>query len=116
MTKLVGEKVRMRIWIGEGDKYGDALLYEALVKLFREEGFSGATVIRGIAGYGARSIYRSGKGKEMSRDLPIIVIAVDTREKINRIMPRIDEMMSGGMITLETTTVLRYAHKHHHAR
>ena len=53
---------------------------------------------------------------EMSRDLPIIVIAVDTREKINRIMPRIDEMMSGGMITLETTTVLRYAHKHHHAR
>jgi PII-like signaling protein len=112
MTKLEGEKVRMLIWIGGGDRYGDALLYAALVKLFREEGFAGATVIRGVAGYGARSIYRSGKGPDMSRDLPIIVIAVDTQEKIDRVMPRIDEMMSGGMITLETTTVLRYAHKH----
>jgi PII-like signaling protein len=112
MTKLVGEKVRMRIWIGEGDKHGDELLYEALVKLFREEGFAGDTVIRGIAGYGARNIYRSGKTPEMSRDLPIIVIAVDTQEKIDRVMPRIDEMMSGGMITHETVTVLRYAHKH----
>jgi hypothetical protein len=48
----------------------------------------------------------------MSRDLPVIVIAVDTQEKIDRVMPKIDEMMSGGMTTLETTTVLRYAHKH----
>ncbi len=116
MTKLVGEKVRMRIWIGEGDRYGDELLYEALIRLFRQEGFAGATVIRGIAGYGARSLRRTGKSLEMSRDLPIIVIAVDTREKIDRIMPRIDEMMSGGMITIETTTVLRYAHKDRGAR
>jgi len=112
MTKLVGEKVRMRIWIGEGDKYGDEILYEALIRLFRKEGFAGATVIRGIAGYGARSIHRSGKGLDLSRDLPVVVIAVDTREKIDRVMPRIGEMMSGGMITLEPTTVLRYAHKH----
>lgn len=112
MTKLVGEKVRMRIWIGEGDRYGDEILYEALVRLFRKEGFAGATVIRGIAGFGARSVYRSRDSLEMSKDLPVIVIAVDTREKIDRVMPRIDEMMSGGMITLETTTVLRYARKH----
>jgi PII-like signaling protein len=112
MTKLEGEKVRMRIWIGEGDKYGDEILYEALIRLFRKEGFAGATVMRGIAGYGARSLRRSGKTLEMSRDLPVIVIAVDTQEKIDRVMPKIDEMMSGGMTTLETTTVLRYAHKH----
>jgi PII-like signaling protein len=112
MTKLEGEKVRMRIWIGEGDKYGDEILYEALIRLFRKEGFAGATVMRGIAGYGARCLRRSGKTLEMSRDLPVIVIAVDTQEKIDRVMPKIDEMMSGGMITLETTTVLRYAHKH----
>lgn len=112
MTKLVGEKVRIRIWIGEGDRYGDELLYMSLVRLFREEGFAGATVIRGIAGYGARSLRRAGKGMEMSRDLPVIVIAVDTKEKIDRVMPKIDEMMSGGMITLEPTTVIRYAHKH----
>jgi len=112
MTKLVGEKVRMRVWIGEKDRYGDELLYEALVRLFRREGFAGATVIRGIAGYGARSLRRGKESLEMSRDLPVIVIAVDTQEKIDRVMPKIDEMMSGGMITHETTTVLRYAHKH----
>ena len=110
MTKLVGEKIRMRIWFNEGDRYGKDLLYEALLKLFREEGFAGATVIRGIAGYGARSM-RRGAG-ELSRDLPVIVIAVDTKEKIDRVMPKIDEMMSGGMITMEPTTVIRYAHKH----
>lgn len=112
MTKLVGEKIRMRIWIGEGDRYGDDRLYEALVRLFRKEGFAGATVVRGIAGYGARSLLRKKESLEMSRDLPVIVIAVDTQEKIDRVMPKIDEMMSGGMITLEKTTVLRYAHKH----
>ncbi len=110
MTKLVGEKVRMRIWFNEGDRYGDDLLYEALLRLFRSEGFAGATVIRGIAGYGARSMRRGSAG--MSRDLPVIVIAVDSKEKIDRVMPKIDEMMSGGMITMEKTTVIRYAHKH----
>lgn len=111
MTKLVGEKLRMRIWIGEGDRYGKEPLYEALVRLFREEGFAGATVVRGIAGYGARSL-RRGKGTaDLSRDLPVIVIAVDTKEKIDQVMPKIDGMMSGGMITMEPTTVIRYAHK-----
>ncbi len=112
MTKLVGEKVRLRIWFNEGDRYGNDLLYKAFLKLFREEGFAGATVIRGIAGYGARSMRRGSPSGDISRDLPVIVIAVDTQEKIDRVMPKIDEMMSGGMITMEKTTVLRYAHKH----
>jgi PII-like signaling protein len=112
MTKLVGEKVRLRIWFNEGDRYGEELLYESFLKLFREEGFAGATVIRGIAGYGARNMRRGTGSAGLSKDLPVIVIAVDTREKIDQIMPKIDEMMSGGMITMEPTTVIRYAHKH----
>ncbi len=112
MTKLVGEKIRLRIWFNEGDRYGDDLLYNAFLKMFREEGFAGATVIRGIAGYGARSMRQGSASGKMSQDLPVIVIAVDNKEKIDRIMPRIDEMMSGGMITMEKTTVIRYAHKH----
>jgi PII-like signaling protein len=112
MAKLMGEKVRLRIWFNEGDRYGDELLYEAFLNLFRREGFAGATVIRGIAGYGARSMRRGTKSMDPSRDLPVIVIAVDTQEKIDQVMPKIDEMMSGGMITMEKTTVLRYAHKH----
>ena len=109
MTKLSGERVLMRIFIGESDKHGHIPLYEALVELFREEGFAGATVLRGVAGFGAHSVYHTDKLLRLSLDLPIIVEAVDTQEKIDALMPRIDEMMNGGMITLEKATVIRYS-------
>ena len=112
MTKLVGRNVLMRIFIGEGDKVGRRLLYEALVELFKKEGFAGATVLRGITGFGAHSVYHTDMLLRLSRDLPVIVEVVDTKEKIDRVMPKIDEMMCGGLITLEKITVMRYAHKH----
>lgn len=108
MTKLSGELVLMRIFIGESDKYGHVPLYEALVELLRKEGFAGATVLRGIAGFGAHSIYHTDKLLRLSQDLPIVVEAVDSQEKIDAVMPKIDEMMNGGMITLEKATVIRY--------
>ncbi len=107
MTKLVGENVLMRIFIGENDKYEHKPLYEALVELFREENFAGATVLRGISGFGAHSVYHTQKLLALSSDLPLIVEVVDTQEKIDTIMPRIDEIMGGGMITLEKATVIR---------
>jgi len=110
MTKLTGEQVLMRIFIGESDKHGHIPLYEALVELLRKEGFAGATVLRGIAGFGARSVYHTDKLLELSRDLPIVVEVVDTRGRIDAIMAQIDAMMQGGMITLEKTTVIRYSH------
>ena len=110
MTKLSGELVLMRIFIGESDKFGRALLYEALVELFRKEGFAGATVLRGVAGFGAHSVYHTDKLLRLSVDLPIVVEVVERQEKIDAIMPRVDEMMSGGMITLEKATVIRYSH------
>ena len=109
MTKLSGERVLMRIFIGASDKHGHIPLYEALVELFRKEGFAGATVLRGVAGFGAHSVYHTDKLLRLSLDLPIIVEAVDTQEKIDALMPRIDEMMNGGMITLEQATVIRYS-------
>ena len=112
MTKLSGELVLMRIFIGENDKLGHRPLYEALVELFRKEGFAGATVMRGVAGFGAHSVYHTDKLLRLSLDLPIIVEAVETQEKIDALMPRIDEMMSGGMITLEKATVIRYTPPH----
>ncbi len=111
MTKLIGENVLMRIFIGESDRYGHKPLYEALVELLRQEGFAGATVIRAISGFGAHSVYHTQKLLDLSADLPLIVEVVDTQEKINAIMPRVDEMMAGGMITLEKATVLRYTCK-----
>lgn len=110
MTKLIGEQILMRIFLGESDKHGHQPLYEALVELFRQQGFAGATVLRGIAGFGAHSVYHTDKLLRLSLDLPIIVEVVDTKEKIDAIMPEIDTMMRGGMITLEKATVIRYSH------
>jgi len=110
MTKLIGENVLMRIFIGESDRYYHQPLYEALVELFRKEGFAGATVLRGISGFGAHSVYHTQKLLDLSADLPLVVEVVDAQEKINDIMPRIDKMMGGGMITLEKATVIRYSH------
>jgi len=108
MSKLIGENVLMRIFIGEGDRYQHQPLYEALVELLRKEGFAGATVLRGLCGFGANRVFHSQRLLDLSADLPLIVEVVDTEAKINAIMPRIDAMMGGGMITLEKATVIRY--------
>lgn len=108
MTKLIGEQVLMRIFIGEEDRFEHRPLYEVLVELLRSEGFAGATVLRGICGFGANKVYHTQKLLDLSADLPLVIEVVDTQEKINAIMPRIDGMMAGGMITLEKATVIRY--------
>jgi len=110
MSKMIGEKVLMRIFIGEQDRFHHKPLYEALVELFQKEGFAGATVLRCLSGFGANSVYHTQNLLDISADLPIIVEVVDAKEKIEAIMPRIDEMMAGGMITLENATVIRYTH------
>jgi len=112
MTKLVGENVLMRIFIGEGDKYGGRPLHEVLVELFKKEYFHGATVLRGVAGFGAHSVYHTDKLLRLSRDLPMIVEVVDTQENVDRVMPKLDEVMTGGMITIEKVRVMRYTHRH----
>ena len=109
METFTEEKVLLRIYIGESDRHGRLPLYEALVELFRQEGLVGATVLRGIAGFGASSVFHSDKLLELSKDLPILIEAVDTREKIEELMPRIDAMMNGGMITMEAIQVRHYS-------
>jgi uncharacterized protein len=111
MTRFSGEKVLMRIFLGESDRVGHRPLYEALVELFKTEGFAGATVLRGVGGFGAHSVFHTDKILRLSLDLPMIVEVVESQEKIDALMPRIDEMMNGGMITLEKATVIRYSHK-----
>lgn len=112
MTSISGDMVLMRVFVGESDKHGHLPLYEALVELFRKEGFAGATVIKGVAGFGAHSVYHTDKFLRLSTDLPVIIEVVDGRAKIDAIMPQLDAMMGGGMITLENVTVLRYTHRH----
>ena len=108
-----GERTLMRIFIGESDRcdagpHRGKPLYEALLKLFRERGFAGATVVRGIAGFGASARVHTDRILRLSLDLPIIVEVVDTDEKIAAIRPELDAMIGGGMITLERAHVVLY--------
>ena len=104
--KFEGERTLMRIHIGESDKWHGKLLYEAIVELLRKAGFSGVTVLRGVAGYGGSSIYHTDKILRLSQDLPIILEVVESTERIEQILPQLDEMVEGGLITLEKVRVI----------
>jgi uncharacterized protein len=106
--KFEGERTLMRIHIGESDKWHGKPLYEAIVELLRKEKFSGVTVLRGVAGYGGSSIYHTDKILRLSQDLPVILEVVESTERIEQILPRLDEMVEGGLITLEKVRVILY--------
>jgi PII-like signaling protein len=106
--KFEGERTLMRIHIGESDKWHGKPLYEAIVQMLRKESFSGVTVLRGVAGYGGSSIYHTDKILRLSQDLPIILEIVETTERIEQILPRLDAMVEGGLITLEKVRVILY--------
>jgi PII-like signaling protein len=106
--KFEGEHTLMRIHIGESDKWHGKPLYEAIVEMLRKEQFSGVTVLRGVAGYGGSSVYHTDKILRLSQDLPIILEVVESADRIEQILPRLDEMVEGGLITLEKVRVILY--------
>jgi len=98
----------LRIFIGESDKYERQPLYQWIVKKARESGLAGATVFRGLVGYGARSRLHTAKLLRLSSDLPIVIEIVDTNEKIQNFMPLIDEAIANGLATLEKAEIRFY--------
>jgi uncharacterized protein len=106
--RFEGDRMLMRIHIGESDKWHHKLLYEAIVEMFRQEGFAGATVLRGVASYGASTKYHTNKILRLAQELPIIIEVVEYEERIQRILPKLDEMIGGGLITLEKVHVILY--------
>jgi len=106
--KFEGERTLMRIHIGESDKWHGMPLHEAIVQLLRKKGFSGATVLRGVGGYGSSSIYHTDKLLRLSQDLPIILEVIEAQERIDQILSQLDEMVDGGLITLENVRVILY--------
>ena len=106
--KFEGERTLMRIHIGESDKWHGKLLYEAIVDMLRKDGFSGVTVLRGVGGFGGSSVYHTDKLLRLSQDLPIILEVIEAQERIEQILPRLDEMVEGGLITLEKVRVILY--------
>lgn len=108
MRTLTGEQMMARIFFGESEKWKHQPLAVALLERLRKEGFAGATVFRGIAGFGAKSIIHTTHLLELSADLPIVVEVVDTEEHMDRLVKILDEMVSEGIVTIEKVRVLRY--------
>src|SRR5215472_10825262 len=109
MRVLSGEQVLVRIFIGESDKWHHQPLHIALLERLRKEGFAGATVFHGIAGFGARSVLHTTHLLRLSEDLPVLIEVVDTVEHVDRLSPILDEMVSEGLVTMEKVRVLKYA-------
>ncbi|MBN1494081.1 MAG: DUF190 domain-containing protein [Candidatus Omnitrophica bacterium] len=108
--KLPEEGTLLRIFIGESDKYKGKPLYEQIVLRARELHLAGATVLRGLMGFGADSRMHSAKILRLSEDLPVVIELVDTEENLNKILPFLDETVQEGLITLEKVKVIKYRH------
>jgi hypothetical protein len=106
--RFEGERTLMRIHIGESDRWRGQPLYQAIVELLRREKFSGATVLRGVGGYGSSSVYHTEKILRLSQDLPIVVEVIEANERIEAILPQLHEMIGGGLVTLEKVRVILY--------
>jgi PII-like signaling protein len=108
MHGFKGERTLMRIHIGERDKHHGKPLYRAIIELLRARHYAGATVFRGIMSYGATSKLHTDRVEVLSLDLPIVIECVETEERIAAILPELDEMLGGGLITLERAKVILY--------
>jgi uncharacterized protein len=108
MRVLDGEQILVRIFIGESDKWHHQPLHVALLERLRKQGFAGATVFHGVAGFGARSVLHTTHLLRLSEDLPVIVEVVESEEQVERLTVILDEMVTEGLVTMEKVRVLKY--------
>jgi PII-like signaling protein len=106
--KIEGEGQLLRIFIGESDRHDGKPLHEAIVLLARERGLAGATVLRGLEGFGASSRIHTTKILRLSQDLPLVIEIVDRAERIEALLPELDAMVHEGLITLEKVHIIKY--------
>jgi PII-like signaling protein len=110
MRVLDGEKFLVRITFGDADKWHHQSLYRALLERLRREGFAGATVFHGVAGFGAASVIHTASIVDLSADLPVVIEVVDDQEHVDKLLPILDEMITGGaLVTMEKVQIVRYA-------
>jgi PII-like signaling protein len=106
--KLEGTGLLVRIYLGESDQWHGKPLYQAIVERLRSRGLAGATVLRGIEGFGAKQHLHSTRLLSLSEDLPILIEVVDEEAKIRDVLPELDEMLGDGLMTLEKVEVIAY--------
>jgi PII-like signaling protein len=98
----------LRIFVGESDRHGHRPLYESIVLLAREAGLAGATVLRGVMGFGKHSILHTAKILRLSEDMPMIIEIVDSLDNIEKFLPVLDELIKDGLVTIEKVRVIHY--------
>jgi PII-like signaling protein len=108
MMTIPEDGALLRIFVGESDRHGHQPLYEAIVLKARENGLAGATVLRGVMGYGKHSILHTAKILRLSEDLPMVIEIVDSADRINAFLPVLEQMIKDGLVTLERVKVLHY--------
>jgi PII-like signaling protein len=108
MTQLTGSALRLTVFIGESDTWHRKPLFSEIVHRARRAGLAGATVFRGVEGYGASSAIHTTRLLSLSEDLPVSVIIVDTAERIRAFLPQLDELVTEGLILLDEVEVVRH--------
>lgn len=109
MRVLDGDQLLLRIFLGDADKWHHQSLHRALLERLRREGFAGATVIRGLAGFGAASVIHTSNIVDLSADLPVVIEVVDDEAHMQKILPILDEMITGSaLVTMEKVRVIQY--------
>jgi uncharacterized protein len=106
--KLEGEGLLVRIFVGESDRWDGMALYEAIVQRARDKGLAGATVLKGIEGFGAHNFIHTARIQRLAEDLPIVIEIVDQKAKIEAFLPELDELIPEGLVTLEPVQVILY--------
>ncbi|MGH9716188.1 MAG: DUF190 domain-containing protein [Candidatus Acidiferrales bacterium] len=109
--KLEGKAKMLRVYFGEDDKWNGKPLYRAIVEKCRELDIAGATVLRGIAGYGASTLIHRSHLLSLSHDAPVMVSVVDSEDKIQRLIPFLDEVVDQGLIAISEVEVIKYVHQ-----
>ena len=108
--KIEGPGKLLRIFVGEADRWRGKPLAEAIVLMLREEGLAGATVVRGIEGFGANSRIHTAHVLRLSEDLPVVIEVVDQEERIRNVLPKLDEMVGEGLVCLADVEIVMYRH------
>lgn len=111
MPRITSKAKRLRVYIGEADHWKGKALYHAIVLKAKELDLAGATVLRGLMGYGANSRIHTAKIVDLSSDLPILIEIIDNEEYIARLLPYLDEMVQEGMVTIDDIEVIKYGQK-----
>ncbi|HEY2293722.1 MAG TPA: DUF190 domain-containing protein [Thermoanaerobaculia bacterium] len=109
MRVLDGEATLVRVFIGESDQWRHQPLALAVVERLRKEGYSGATVLRGVAGFGARSVLHTTQILRLSEDLPVVIEMVEAHGRVEALLAILDEMVPEGLVTLEKVRVVKYS-------